>query len=656
MTEWTPPDLRQVTLYAIGERTENLTDVEILTQIGAQVISRAQFKWRESFAHLDGYFRQIAPVIEECHRRGMVYGGGVTCSAIYELTHDGERLLTREQFERMTCRDARGRIVHLNGQYYHGCLNNPEYVAYVDEYIRHIIDGGVDGIHFDEADSRWFNHQPGEGYCDHCEAGLREWLRGRYTPGQLRAQFGIEDLDRFHYRAYLAERDLADRPGESPVAAEWWLFQLTSCREKWQRWVRLSQEYAQERRGARLINTANVYDPLKLPERGLESPDLEYIMLGTCLEIEYRQAGELVRAYRLPPEHSYVPMYRMATAQTPSIPVTMFIDWPSGARYMKEQPVQVQKDIVRWCFAEAYASQVFFSGPFKSCSNLWTGPVDTLVQYGQFLRANERLFRDVGPVPQVAVLYSYLSSLWDYFPYAFARARGGASHNRQYYGVGEALVGANVQFQTVFAGDGQILPDDLTPEQLRRFAVLVVPWCYSLSDRQLSLLKEYAQAGGKLVVVGEVGTVDEQRNSRVGAAEELRGAGAALLGALDFESYLGSHDQATARALVDALPRAAVEVSAPRVSGILARSVDGCHLYCHLINRDWEASRSFAEKADIALRIAPPEGIRPGGRTAIWLSPDERRSASLPLQVGSGAIELTVPHLEVWGIAVIDLA
>lgn len=499
MATWKPPDLARVTVYTVGERTQNPTDVEILAQIGTQVISRAQFKWNESVTHLDASLRDLAPVIEACHQRDMVFGGGLTCSAIYEVSDDGEQLLSRDRLELLACRDARGRLARSGpgGAVYHGCLNNPAYVAYVDAYIRQIIDGGVDAIHFDEADTRWFFYQPGEGFCDHCEDGLRGFLAARYTPGQLRERFGVEDPSTFRYRAYLAERGLQDSPALSPLAADWWLFQLTSCREKWQRWLALARDYAQERRGIRLITTANVCEPWKMPERALESPDLDYVMLGTCLNEEYRQDGQPLRALRLLPDHSYIPLYRMATAQTPHVPVTLFIDWPPGAVYMNERPLRVQKDIIRWCFAEAYAAQAFFNAPFTSCYNLWTGPVDVLIRYGQFLRAHEHLFHGTRPVPQVGVLFSYASSIWDYFPLFLSPEQGGPIHQRQFEGVCQILLGANVQFQALFAGDGHILPDDLALDQLQRFPSVILPQCYALSDRQMGLLCAYMRAVGR---------------------------------------------------------------------------------------------------------------------------------------------------------------
>jgi hypothetical protein len=648
------PELKDVTLYVISENTDNQTDVEILSQTGAQVIARGQFKWRETHTHLVAYLQRIAPIVADCHRLGIAYVGGMTCSALYETTPEGEPLVTREQFEGWACRGADGQIKHIGGVYYHGCLNNADYRQYVREYIRHVIDGGLDGIHFDEAMSRWFF--AGEGYCAACEAAVQQFLAARYTPEQLKECFGIADLACFSYRAHLATQGLVEQPGESPLAPAWWLCQLARCKELIPQWFAFARHHAQEHHGRKLLITSNIYDIVANPETALQCPYLDYVMLGHALELECRVHGEVVRGRRLPPHHSYIPMYRMATAFTPEIPITSFIDWPAGVRFMQEQPLRVQKDIVRWCTAEAYAAQVYFALPVKSSYSTWIGPLDALIRYGQFIQIHTELFRfqSVRPLPQVGVLFSGTSQIWDYFPRVFAKQQGGPMHHRQYYGLCEALVHASLQFATLFAGDGLVYPDTLSWEQLAPFSTLLLPWCYALTDNQLDLLEHFARVGRQLISVGEVGTVDAERRPRQGVQERLRQAGAQILPDLDFEAYLGTQDTTIAQALLAHLPSPAVRVGQPYITAVMALNRAGHQLYCHLINGDWGPSRGFAEKTAVQVWFSPEVLPRPRYTSVTWYSPDEPAPRPCTLQRWGNGWAVTLPRLEVWGVLVVE--
>ncbi|MDI9585140.1 MAG: beta-galactosidase trimerization domain-containing protein [Acidobacteriota bacterium] len=56
--------------------------------------------------------------------------------------------------------------------------------------------------------------------------------------------------------------------------------------------------------------------------------------------------------------------------------------------------------------------------------------------------------------------------------------------------------------------------ESVTAEQLADYPVVVVPFAFAISDRQVEVLRKYATSGGRLVVISEVGTLDEQGKLR----------------------------------------------------------------------------------------------------------------------------------------------
>ncbi len=654
--------LHTATIYSLCEPCDDKTDLDLLEQLHTQVISRAQFKWAQSLEETRECLRRKHQAIEDAHRRGMLFIGGVTVSAMYLTNERGTQLLSPEQLAALATRGADGELVPLSGRYYHGCINNPAYFEYVRNYVHIIIEGGVDGIHFDEADSRWFHHRPYECFCDHCNEGLRQRLATQYSAEELSRLYGIGDLASFDYRRYLQEHGWVECPGLSPLHHEWWLFQLQACREKYIALMEDSQAHAQRVLGRKLVNTANVYDPLWLPERFLEAPYVEYVMIGGCLELRLRQNGQAIERRRLPPQYSYAPLHLATRSCTPDRPVTFFIDWPSGAQFMKAQSPEAQRNILKGLFAEAYACGVPFQTPYKSCYAMWTGPMDMLTQYTGFYARESERFHEVTPCASVRVLYSYASSIWDHFSSDLAPSPTDPIHARQYYGLGQALLDAGIPFDALFAGDGQIMDNTLSQEQLARFEVVVAPCWYSVTEEQAALLEGYVQHGGKLLIVGPWAEVDaERRPLNAGALRaRLENAGAVFYPeAADFEAYLVQPDTALRERLVAALHDLAgrdlrAYSGSAGLEVLLSWANDGSRLHIHLINRDC-GPQGYAGKGNVPVSIPLPKGVEITSQEARWVSPDHTGVTLLPACREGDRIRFTLPQIEVYSLLTMEV-
>ncbi len=87
-------------------------------------------------------------------------------------------------------------IEHLEGYspwpIYHGCLNNPYWRAVLKAFVKRAIQRGVDGF----IDNYIYTNGC---MCKYCVRGFKDYLHQRYTPFELRKQFGIEDLDKYWF-------------------------------------------------------------------------------------------------------------------------------------------------------------------------------------------------------------------------------------------------------------------------------------------------------------------------------------------------------------------------------------------------------------------------------------------------------------------------
>ena len=72
------------------------------------------------------------------------------------------------------------------------CLNNPHWQAVLRAWVKSGIDRGLDGF----VANYFYRHNC---LCEHCQKGFREHLRGRYTPQQLKSEFGISDLGKHQF-------------------------------------------------------------------------------------------------------------------------------------------------------------------------------------------------------------------------------------------------------------------------------------------------------------------------------------------------------------------------------------------------------------------------------------------------------------------------
>jgi dienelactone hydrolase len=102
------------------------------------------------------------------------------------------------------------------------CLNNPHWRAVLKAWAKRGIERGVDGYVM----NYYYRHNC---LCRHCQTGFRAYLGERFTPEQLRARFGIADLNSHKFTEIVGWHD----PKES-----------TPLRREMLRWSQISSKAA----------------------------------------------------------------------------------------------------------------------------------------------------------------------------------------------------------------------------------------------------------------------------------------------------------------------------------------------------------------------------------------------------------------------------
>ena len=78
-------------MFTINEPIHTTYALDLFRKVGTDVLIRAWFKWHNA-PDWSGY----RPYARQAHAMGMLFGGGVTCSALY----DGENGLTAAESRR----------------------------------------------------------------------------------------------------------------------------------------------------------------------------------------------------------------------------------------------------------------------------------------------------------------------------------------------------------------------------------------------------------------------------------------------------------------------------------------------------------------------------------------------------------------------------
>ncbi len=386
-------DFGAVMVYTMAETTASDEALELAQQAGSEMLIRSWFKWNQA-PPVDRW----RGIPEKAHRAGMLFGGGITCSALY----DGENGLTREQGLDMATRGPDGRLVDAWGRpgIRHGSLSSPAYLDYLFRWCREQIDAGVDYLFMDEHTAAL---QPPEGYDDHSLADFRRYLLERWPEAKgwtrndpcWRSRFQIDpadaricpggDMSTFDYRAFLRARNALADPGApgNPLAPAWRQFRAWRDARAWKELTDRIRAYARAQ-SRRVWISANGLAPLV---------DLQ--VLGVWGRWRVKDGQIDLSESQLPQWRGLVTQGHELAGRR--VPVVLFHDWGMGDPpfpWLAVPPAQ-RELWMRTRAAEIHAAGAFFAfpvlGPF-GCHAGRDGTLPAIARQTAFYRAHRDVY------------------------------------------------------------------------------------------------------------------------------------------------------------------------------------------------------------------------------------------------------------------------
>ena len=517
---------------------------------------------------LDADGREVVDILEECAQRDI---HGRPCHALWIECPD------REHWNIMMDR------------------NNSVWREYLKAIVRLQIDAGVHGVHFDEAEVPLTSLQYGGCFCDTCMRGFREYLQD--LPERPRELDGV-DMDAFHYGSFLLERgyDFSGDYMNTPLFFHYTAFQQRNIRRYFGELADYAREYAASR-GREVLISGNFFNLFE-----------HYYPLEPYVDVVVTEMRNTL--WRQPE------WYRLAAAFARGKPLVV-VENPYGGVVM--DMVEALKrgrmyDRFRQSLYEAAALGVNMSVPYGS----WMGsvvedafypPHDLATEIQAFLADHEQLFAGDPTWAEVAIVYGIESN-------AVARtAIELPKDNREnvmfegdmlaFDQVSRVLCAAAQPYDVLLFPEGELRPDTLGAEDLARYRTIVVPSVDVLTDRQADVLETFVDRGGRLVVLGELGTNLGERTKALLEHERVRRA-APFGFSLD---------------LLDEGPQVRVVEGETDVAVNIQRLSDGAAL--HLIRYDYDETADRVPSLDrLVLDVRVPlenvavQGFSPEGALA----------------------------------------
>jgi hypothetical protein len=385
-------DIRRAMVYTINETIQTDDGLDLARKTGSDVLIRGWFKWGTP-----PDYARLAPQVAQAHAMGALFGGGITCSALYH----GENGLTDEQVLDMATRGPEGQLVNAwnEPRCRHGTLSNPAYLDYLLASCRRQIDAGADYLFMDEINAAL---QADEGFDDYSIADFRRFLWERYGQQGWRAtdarwheilkiDLANKDvapggtMETFQYRAYLKSRRLSENPhaAANPLAADWHAFREQRDDRAW-KWLTDAIRAHAAARGRCVLISGNglaryvdlqvlgVWEQWRTAEGRIDLAESQIEQWASTAVAGWSLAGRRV-------------------------PVVFFHDWGFQGFPWLEVPPEDRRLWIRVRGAEIYAAGAFFAFPVhgpggNDCRQ--DGTLPEIARQSQFYHQHQDLYLD----------------------------------------------------------------------------------------------------------------------------------------------------------------------------------------------------------------------------------------------------------------------
>ena len=455
---------------------------------------------------------------------------------------------------------------------YQMCRNNPVWRGYLKKIMELQIDAGVPGIQLDECELPMTSISSGGCFCKSCMRQFTAWLKERKAAGKLGPEWEGIDLETFHYGEYLKSHG-CNYPEGAPFFRDYWEFQVRQVKRCFGELADHARQYALEKYGRKLEISGNFYNMQPA-----------YYPIENKVDIIITEMDHTL--FRQP----YYYRYCAGFAQGKPV---IIAENPYGGiipRLLEMLDRGQGYDLYRLFLLEASVYGCNMSVPYggwmgNTIRDAFQAPGDLTGGIQDFLAGHEECF----PLTKsrgAAVPYSYSSYYW-----RDSSKGSGANGMQDAYGtlldatasewldpdlkpvpfwdVIRALSNINAQYDVIMLPDGDLRPDDFSPEQLKGYPLVIVPDCFTLTASQQKILLDYAVGGGQILAAGRLA-------EGTSLAEDLRQTGNAV-----FVSLAGDRETYTARFMETfetCMPRFLRQIAAMKksaCSGTMTRNAPG---------------------------------------------------------------------------------
>jgi hypothetical protein len=420
---------------------------------------------------LNAWGEPVEDILEECAQRTIT---GEPCHALWVECPD------REHFNHMMDR------------------NNPVWREYLKAVVRIQVDAGVQGVQFDETEVPLTSLQYGGCFCRTCVTGFRDYLRALPSE-ELPADVAGEDLSSFHYGEWLLARgfDFMTDRASTPLFPQYIAFQQRNIARYFEELATYTREYARST-GREVLISGNFFNLFE-----------HYYPMAPHVDVITTEMRNTL--WRQPEWYRYAAGFGRGTS-------VVVVENPYGG--VVPELVEMLKrgrgyDRFRQSLYEAAALGVNMSAPYGSwmgsvVEDAFYAPHDLVLEIQTFLAEHERLFGTDPSPAEVGVVYGIRSN-------SLARSAVELPADNRVNALAEGdvlafdqvcrvLAAAMQPYDVLFFPEGELRRDSLEPDDLVRYRTIVVPAVDALTERQAELLETYVEAGGRLIVLGELGT------------------------------------------------------------------------------------------------------------------------------------------------------
>lgn len=426
---------------------------------------------------------------------------------------EGERVT--DLWEECAARDYYGNAVHTRWVEVEGythtchntCRNNPVWRTYLKKIIEIQIDAGAMGIQLDESETPICSISYGGCFCKDCMKQFNDYLGELKKEGKLPEELANMDLQKFHYGTYLRERNIP-WPGnfkDIPFSDLYWDFLLYSSNKHFAEMLDYVKGYGRSK-GKDVKVSGNM-------------TNMHLVYLPILDRLDYC-ITELRRT--LFKRHNW---YRLAVGYTKDKPVVLaespydgfmpkFVELLKNGKSYELYKLFMMEAAMHGC------SMAFPYGAWMGNKTMdsFNAPPVVGKKVQDFLYENDRIFSKKSGA-NILILYSFQSynqrdwqtGFGETLKYSdeddllsFQAVYDDRAARMPFFELTQMLCNQQVNYNVRVNGDGKMVEDDFSIEELKDYPVVIVLDCHILTEKQAAVLEEYVQKCGQLFVYGRI--------------------------------------------------------------------------------------------------------------------------------------------------------